>query len=304
MPECLIGLGSNLGDRKAILDEAVERLGLQLEIQRVSQWFTYAAVGGPGDQHDFLNGCLVASTDLTAHEVARILHDVELAMGRERVVRWSSRTLDADLLLFGEEIIETATLQVPHPRMITRRFVLEPACDIAPDAIHPWLGWSMQRLLEHLDHAPWFCVRGADPAFVDELLNVIHQAVGGTIQGSLPTPPKDADDPLQWSELVGQFVEQHFAASDEALITGFSPWDAWSGGSHAESQTAAAAAMIGNAKIPKLTIVAAPAGSPLAECFRNLPGEQRFPTLFLSDDRSHAIQDAVGAVMAMKSETD
>lgn len=303
MTECLIGLGSNLGDRKAILDEAVARLGRQLEIVKVSKWFTYPAVGGPGDQDDFLNGCLLASANCSAHEVAKILHDVEHAMGRERIVRWSSRTLDCDLLLAGDAIIETPALQVPHPRMITRRFVLEPACDVAADAVHPWLGWTMRRLLQHLDHPPWFCVRGDNPAVACELMNAIHAATGGSMYDKLPIPRETHKDPLGYTSAVLEFVEQHFASSDESLITSFSPWDPWLADSHDELLRHASAAKIGDARIPKLTIVSAPAGSRMAESFRSLPRQLRSPTLFLPADMSLAIQDAVGAVMAMKSET-
>ena len=128
MAECLVGVGSNLGNSREILDNAVKHLAKTFRILAVSEWFGYPAIGPvEGEQHqpDFLNGVLVIESSLSPQETANILHETEKLAGRQRVVRWSSRTLDVDLLLFDDTIIRTETLQVPHPRMMSRRFVLE-----------------------------------------------------------------------------------------------------------------------------------------------------------------------------------
>lgn len=155
MPQALIGLGANLGDRRGSLDRAIEALRSSPHIDslRCSRWRETAPVGGPDGQNRFLNGAAVAHTTLSADQLHALLVSIENRLGRTRHERWSARTIDLDLLLYGDEIIDKPALTVPHPRMAFRRFVLEPAAEVAPEMIHPLIGWSMASLVEHLNTA-------------------------------------------------------------------------------------------------------------------------------------------------------
>ncbi len=132
-----IALGSNLGDSLATLDAALVALDQLPGIQVVkrSQWYVTAAVGPP--QPDYLNGCAILSVTFTPQELLTQLLAIEDKFGRVRKERWGARTLDLDLLLYGDRIINTPALQVPHPRMCERAFVLVPLAEIAPDWIEP-----------------------------------------------------------------------------------------------------------------------------------------------------------------------
>ena len=163
MPTCLIGLGSNLGDRRATLDRAVERLAVEREVRLIARsgWYETLPVGGPPGQGPFLNGAAVLETSLAPETLLAALNKIETGMGRRRRQRWGPRCLDLDLLLYGELALETAGLTVPHPRMAWRRFVLEPAAEVAGLMIHPTTGWTIARLLDHLNTAvPYVAVAG------------------------------------------------------------------------------------------------------------------------------------------------
>ncbi len=120
----------------------------------VSKLYETAPVGGPNNQGPYLNGALVATTTLGAADLLANLHQIEATRERERTVHWGPRTLDLDLLVFGDLVSDVPSLQVPHPRLHERRFVLVPVCDIAPDLIHPVLGRTMRELLADLSAEP------------------------------------------------------------------------------------------------------------------------------------------------------
>jgi len=149
---CLIGLGSNEGDRRAVLALALEELGRRpgIAVVRQSRLIETAPVGGPRGQGLFLNAAALLETTLSPEALLAVLQQVEDSLGRRRATRWGPRTIDLDLLLFDQHVISTPSLTVPHPRMAWRRFVLEPAAEVAPGMIHPILGWSVARLWDHL----------------------------------------------------------------------------------------------------------------------------------------------------------
>jgi 2-amino-4-hydroxy-6-hydroxymethyldihydropteridine diphosphokinase len=151
----LIGLGSNLGDRKAILDGAVAQLRQtpELLVRSVSTYHKTRPVGGPA-QGPFLNAAAALETTLEPIALLHRLQEIEADAGRVRTVRWGERTLDLDVLLFGDEIIDRPELSVPHPRMGVRRFVLVPLEEIAPDARDPLTGRSISELRANLDRRP------------------------------------------------------------------------------------------------------------------------------------------------------
>ncbi len=150
---CAIALGSNLGNSRSILTNAIERLHEhpQIELIAVSSWYRTAPVGPP--QPDYLNGGATLQTSLTPADLLATLHAIEAEFGRVREEHWGARTLDLDLLLYGREIIATSTLQVPHPRMTERAFVLIPLAEIAADWIEPRSGNSIADLSAKLDYA-------------------------------------------------------------------------------------------------------------------------------------------------------
>ena len=151
MATALIALGSNLGDRQRNLDDAVAQLGNtpNVVVLATSRWRETKPVGGPTDQGEFLNGAALLGTSLTPQQLHAILQQIETAAGRTREGRWAPRTLDLDLLLYDDLVIDTPELTVPHPRMSFRRFVLEPAAEIAPDMRHSTIGWTIGQLRHH-----------------------------------------------------------------------------------------------------------------------------------------------------------
>jgi 2-amino-4-hydroxy-6-hydroxymethyldihydropteridine diphosphokinase len=151
-----IGLGSNLGDRKAILDGVVAQLRQtpELLVRSVSTYHETKPVGGPAGQGPFLNAAAALETTLEPIALLHRLQEIEADAGRVRTVRWGERTLDLDVLLFGDEIIDRPDLSVPHPRMGVRRFVLVPLEEIAPDARDPLTGRSISELRANLDRRP------------------------------------------------------------------------------------------------------------------------------------------------------
>src|SRR5271156_6582017 len=148
-----IALGSNLssefGDREANLREAVRRVGELGAVKAVSSFYDTEPVGYR-EQPRFLNGALVLETELGPVELMRKLLAVERAMGRERVVAKGPRVIDLDLLLYGDWVLWSEDLMLPHPAMAERRFVLEPLAEIVPDWVHPVLGKTVREMLSGL----------------------------------------------------------------------------------------------------------------------------------------------------------
>lgn len=155
MPACLLGLGSNLGDSEATLRTAVGEITALPDVQvvRSSEWHRTKSVGGPPDQPDYVNGAALVESTVPPLRFLAELQQIEKRHGRTRDERWAPRTLDIDVLLYGSDVSETPMLTLPHPRMTFRKFVLEPAVEIAPKMLHPTIGWHIERLLLHLEHA-------------------------------------------------------------------------------------------------------------------------------------------------------
>ena len=149
---CTIGLGSNLGDSRSILLGAIDRLQIhpQIEIVAVSSWYQTAPIGPP--QPDYLNGCAILQTSLEPLALLNTLQAIEAAFGRVRQEVWGARTLDLDLLLYDDQIVDLPNLQVPHPQMLERGFVMIPLVEIAPETIEPRSGESILALWNKLEY--------------------------------------------------------------------------------------------------------------------------------------------------------
>jgi 2-amino-4-hydroxy-6-hydroxymethyldihydropteridine diphosphokinase len=142
-----IGLGSNVGDRAAMLARATEEMKRAgLRVLRRSSLYETEPVGGP-PQPWFLNAVVEAETELTPQRVLHALQEIEQAMGRQRSVACGPRTLDLDILFDGESVMRSGELEVPHPRLAQRRFVLAPLAELAPQLIHPVLHKTVAELL-------------------------------------------------------------------------------------------------------------------------------------------------------------
>ena len=138
-----LGLGSNVGDRLANLRAARDALGEHgVEVLAASSVYETAPVGGPA-QDDYLNAVVAIDTDLVPRDLLAVAMDVEQREARVRTVRWGPRTLDVDILLYGEEQVDGPDLEIPHPRMNERAFVLAPLHDVEPDRVErPGDGWE------------------------------------------------------------------------------------------------------------------------------------------------------------------
>ncbi|MFQ3678943.1 MAG: 2-amino-4-hydroxy-6-hydroxymethyldihydropteridine diphosphokinase [Pseudanabaenaceae cyanobacterium] len=155
MIPCAIALGSNLGDRAANLNAALTLLATHphIVLKAVSAWYQTRAIAPDGQaapQPDYWNGCALLATDLPPLGLLQVLLGIERKLGRERHAPWAPRTLDLDLLLYGDRHIQEPELMVPHPRLHHRAFVLQPLCDLAPDWKHPVL----QKTIWELAQAP------------------------------------------------------------------------------------------------------------------------------------------------------
>ena len=147
-----IGLGSNVGTRRETIHQALTLLeefnGISLV--KLSSLIETAPVGGPAGQSYYLNGVAEIQCHTSAEMLLEVLHLVEERLGRVRREKWGSRTIDLDILLFGDEIIDTPDLHVPHRLMHTRDFVMLGMAEIAPQVVHPQLGRTMREILRAL----------------------------------------------------------------------------------------------------------------------------------------------------------
>ena len=148
----IIGMGSNIGDRRANFDIALALLEKEdgIRILQFSELYMTAPVGYL-DQDWFLNSAIEIETTLLPIELLKTVKQLESVLGRDfEGPRFGPRILDLDILLYGDEIIQLPELEIPHPRLCERRFVLAPVCDIVPQQMHPILDKTMRELFEEL----------------------------------------------------------------------------------------------------------------------------------------------------------
>ncbi len=181
MQECLIALGGNLQISREVFDCAIAELQLRgCSDVRISHVLKTRPVGTEAGG-EFLNAAAVLRTDQSPEKLLQTLHEIESLFHRVRTRHWGPRTLDLDLILYGEFEINTARLVIPHPAMWYRQFVLEPAVEVAARMIHPILNESVAQLHERLMNRPlrWkICgtQRTAEAAFLQEILNQVNNS--------------------------------------------------------------------------------------------------------------------------------
>ena len=146
-----LSIGSNLGDREGYLDMAIEEIDrdTSVEIKKISSIIETEPYG-PVEQPNFLNGVIELETYLDPDEFLSVICDIENEAGRERIIHWGPRTLDIDIIMYDDMIINTDSLIIPHPEMQNREFVLKPMAEIEPHIIHPVFRKSVAQLYEEL----------------------------------------------------------------------------------------------------------------------------------------------------------
>jgi 2-amino-4-hydroxy-6-hydroxymethyldihydropteridine diphosphokinase len=148
---CAIALGANLGQPQTTLEAALGVLDRtpQIRLEAHSSWYRTKAIGPP--QPDYINGCAILQTSLSPSTLMQTLLEIENQFGRVRRERWGARTLDLDLLLFDDIIMQSTDLTIPHPRMVDRAFVLIPLAEIAPHWAEPIAGHTIQTLARTIE---------------------------------------------------------------------------------------------------------------------------------------------------------
>ncbi len=221
MATCLVALGSNLGDSRSILQQAIERLDADPAIAVVqrSRWIATAPVGGPADQPDFINGAIRLETSLSPERLHSRLVHVETQLGRRRRLRWAARKIDLDLLLYDQHVLNSPRLTLPHPRMAFRRFVLEPAAEVGRELVHPHIGWTVARLRDHLRYAANYLALTGPPGSGKTAL--AQQVAHATSWRWLPDPaarlPPDAPENLNLERRAAVLKKAVWKSTDRAV---------------------------------------------------------------------------------------
>ncbi|MBW3597340.1 MAG: 2-amino-4-hydroxy-6-hydroxymethyldihydropteridine diphosphokinase [Planctomycetes bacterium] len=227
MAQALVSLGANLGDRSARLVRAVAAVGASpwLQLATRSPWHETAPVGGPAGQPAFLNGAMLLETSRSPQELLNVLMAIEKDAGRRRETQWDARTLDLDLLLYDDVVLDTLELTLPHARMAYRRFVLAPACEAAPQMQHPLIGWTVRRLLDHLNHTPhYLAITGPPGAGKTQLAERVAENSGAVFCAD-PFSEKIADCTIDEARARittrGAALEQALAGSTSGVVSDF-----------------------------------------------------------------------------------
>ena len=194
MTRVFLGLGANIGNREANMRLALRWLARECTVVAVSSLYRSVAVvlEGAAAGPDYVNAACEIETELTPHGLLRFVKEIEHEIGRRPAERWAPRCIDIDLLLYGDVVVETAELTVPHALLARRNFVLLPVAELAPESVHPVLGKMIGELAEDMDFAglehltgPEWAIGGLAAKDTQE-----HEGVGEDEMGNLD----DAED--------------------------------------------------------------------------------------------------------------
>jgi len=208
---CLIGCGSNLGQRRPQLEGAIDLLASTpgVTVRAVSEFRETRPVGGPAGQAAFLNAACLMETDLGPEDLLVALAAVEAALHRDRRERWAARTIDLDLLIYDGLICRNDVLTVPHPRMATRRFVLEPAVEIAPDLPYPLAGCTLRELLDSISApCPMVAVVGVPESGAADIAAAVAAATCGRLIAAPGPAPRETDGADAWLEAAERWTDR------------------------------------------------------------------------------------------------
>ena len=151
MVRAIIAIGSNMGEREQYIEKAISEIGERIgRVSAVSDTIETKAYGYT-DQADFLNLAICIETDLLPRQLLRVLNEIEADLDRVRLIHWGPRTIDLDIIFYGDQIIDEEDLHIPHIDFANRDFVLRPICDIAPDLVDPRSGKTIRQLLADLE---------------------------------------------------------------------------------------------------------------------------------------------------------
>jgi 2-amino-4-hydroxy-6-hydroxymethyldihydropteridine diphosphokinase len=181
MPHCLISFGSNLGDRFQRIADAARAVATHpcVDSFQASRLFETPAIGGPSGQDPFLNGVALLQTDAAAREILDLLQKTETQLGRQRAVRWDSRSIDLDVVLYGDLQGSSRTLSVPNPRDTARWFVFDPPPEVAGAWRDPRFGWSIADQAKHLERGvPSLAMVGGARQLREELCQRLSDEFG------------------------------------------------------------------------------------------------------------------------------
>lgn len=184
-----LGAGSNLGDRMANLRAAAHLLATAgcFDATVWSDIYETRPVGGPASQRKHFNAAVMARTSSSPHQILSCLKRIETRIGRTDTGRWGPRVIDLDLLLYGELVVDSDDLVVPHPRMTRRRFVLVPLADLAGEAKHPPRGRTIRQILAGLPEDQTI-LRRLGPITKDPGGNIGPDIAGGPVSGESAPP--------------------------------------------------------------------------------------------------------------------
>lgn len=151
MRQIILIIGGNIGDRLSLITQAKQLLEEKIgKINLISSLYETEAWGGVS-KGNYLNQILILESELSAEQVLDKALQIEKVLGRQRDIKWGNRTMDIDILFYGDQIFDTYDLKIPHPYLHLRRFVLEPLAEIAPDFVHPILKLTSAELLQNCE---------------------------------------------------------------------------------------------------------------------------------------------------------
>ena len=315
MTTSLIAFGANLGNRTKCLEQACQRLSSHehITVAARSRHYRTSPIGGPAGQEEFLNAAILLDTSLSPQQLLLQLQKIETELGRQRQQRWDQRPIDLDLLLYDTLTLNEDKLQVPHPHMSFRRFVLEPAAEIAPTLVHPDSGWTIQQLCQHLNTAKNYLALVGPPGSGKTVAarNVCehlggHPVLTAPLQTTADKPEKVEAQLIKQRLQQLQVAEQQIAASTETALT-FAISDFWLNQSYAylqetldqqaqEEFLANCELTVSQALQPKLRVLLEPGttGTALSELVQQpLQG----PLLRLTDCSPQAVVEEVSAAV-------